>query len=94
MDTYYKYPNYKNNTNACSYSTIDTCAVALPEVKEGETKKITVFIGVELFFTDQMTILATLEEIYPFKIGVNYDIDFSVWESAVFTLEAEDVNDY
>jgi len=35
-----------------------------------------------------MTILATLEDIYPFKIGINYDIDFTVWESAVFTLPA------
>jgi hypothetical protein len=55
---------------------------------------MTVYIGVELFFTDQMSILATLEDLYEFHIGIKYDIDFAVWESAVFTLEAEDVNEH
>ena len=49
---------------------------------------VTVYIGVELFFTDQMSILTTVEDLYQFKIGVKYDIDFAVWESAVFTLDA------
>jgi hypothetical protein len=55
---------------------------------------VTVYIGVELFFTDQMSILASLDDLYEFKIGIKYDIDFSVWESAVFTLDAETVNAY
>jgi hypothetical protein len=53
-----------------------------------------VYIGVELFFTDQMSILASTEDLYEFKIGVKYDIDFMVWESAVFTLDANAVNQY
>jgi hypothetical protein len=40
---------------------------------------VTVYIGVELFFTDQMSILATLEDLYEFHIGIKYDIDFAVW---------------
>ena len=63
--------------------------MALPDVKQGETLNVTVYIGVEVFFTDQMSILATLEDVYDFKIGINYDIDFTLWESAVFTLEAD-----
>jgi hypothetical protein len=41
-----------------------------------------------------MTILVELEDIYPAKIGIKYDIDFHVWESGVFTLSAEDFNQY
>ncbi len=41
-----------------------------------------------------MSILATLEDIYPFKVGIKYDIDFTQWESAVFTIEASEVNLY
>lgn len=33
VDKYFKYPNWENNTQACSYSSIDTCAVVLPDIK-------------------------------------------------------------
>ncbi len=91
---YFEFPNDENNSNSCSYASLDTCAIALPEIKQGETKNVTVYIGVQLLLSDQMSILATVEDIYPFKVGINYDIDFAVWESAVFTLSADEVNLY
>jgi hypothetical protein len=40
---------------------------------------ITMYIGVEVFDTKKLSILATVEEVIQAKVGIKYDVDFSIW---------------